>query len=447
MRFQGQDRQQREMQLAAIGASDVSLLFADLPATLLDPDLDLPARLSEIELSQKFDALVRQAAPTIPPERSFLGGGTYTHYCPAAVSNIAADSAFSTAYTPYQAEASQGTLQMLFEYQSYMAEILAMDVVNASHYSGATALAEAVRLALLSKDAGPEGRTFAFLGKIGPRVLQTVRTYCEPLEPEFLFFDDPEEIPWTRLGAGFCGLCALSPDYFGRIWNLRGISRQVQELRGLFVVHTDPISCAIFEAPGSLGADIVTAEGQHLGSPPNFGGPSLGVFAVREALLRRLPGRLCGETTDSSGRRMFVLTLSTREQHIRREKAFSNICTNQGLMALRALAYLSLLGSQGLANVARGCLRNTDLLMRELSEIPGVECLGRGTHFREAVFRLPLPAEFVRQKLADRGLAPGIPLDNCDSPMDMLVCTTEVHTDKHILDLAAALTEVLNEYS
>lgn len=443
MRYRGAGKEDQARQLGLIGLEYPNDLFARIPAPLLDPDFKLPGGLAEIELLRKFDRLISEQGSRIPPQRSFLGGGRYHHFIPSAVQEIASDSSFSTAYTPYQAEASQGTLQSLFEYQSYLAELLSMDIVNASHYSGACALAEAVRLAILHKGGSGE-KCFAFLGKLAPEMRETIETYCQALEVRFLFYEEEGDIDVESLGAGFSGLCALSPDYFGRVRSLEGLAAPVHAAGGLFLVHTDPLACACFRPPGSWDADIATAEGQSLGSPPNFGGPGLGIFAVRKELVRNLPGRLCGQTRDADGRRMFVLTLSAREQHIRREKAFSNICTNQGLAALRALAYMALLGPSGLEELAQACLRNGEVLRRSLTRIKGIEILGKGPRFRDHAFRLPIAAALLRKELLAQGFDAGIPLDSCSSPRDILFTVTEIHREDDIMDLAQAIRGIIH---
>jgi len=378
---------------------------------------------------------------SFPPQRSFVGGGYYYHYIPASVNAIGSDGSFSTAYTPYQAEASQGTLQALFEYQTYTAELLKMDVVNASHYDGATALAEAIRLA---QGVHPSRKKVLVLGALNPEYEQICRTYSEPLDVEFEFLDDflPGTPTFSTIDlALFFAVVAVTPDYYGRVHDLRGISQLVHDGGALFIVHTDPLYCAIFEPPGLLGADIVTAEGQPLGIPVSFGGPYLGIFALRNSLIRRMPGRLAGETKDSRGNRMFVLTLSTREQHIRREKAASNICTNQGLMALRALAYMAVMGSPGMTRVAQACVEGVEYFRQQLEKIPGYTVPSGGTHFRELLVRTTKPARHIVEALKSRGFQGGIPV----SPQEILFSLTEVHALRDIDDFLSALAEVGSE--
>ncbi len=362
--------------LSTLGLSSVADLFNGIPNAFRYPALSLPQPLTELEALQSFHEL---ASRNQNPPLSFVGGGAYRHFIPSVVPYLSSRGEFATSYTPYQAEVSQGTLQAIYEYQSMVADLLGMDVVNASHYDGATALAEAV---IMSMRASRDSRKKIILSAaIHPLYREVIRTYLQGMTGVTTLFTG--DIPNPHDGAlsaaelaelvdeNTASLVVAWPDFFGRMLDLNGLAEKVHEKGALLIVHTNPIALGIYRSPGSFGADIVTAEGQPLGIPLSFGGPYLGIFACREALVRRMPGRLVGETVDRDGRRGYVLTLSTREQHIRREKATSNICTNQGLMALRAAIYLSAVGKHGLRAVSEICSMRAEYAARKIAAIPG----------------------------------------------------------------------------
>ncbi len=359
---------QRAM-LEAIGASSLDELFSAIPPELrLGRALDIPPALSEMELTSRLTALAARNQST-DQKVCFLGGGSYDHFIPAVVDTIASRGEFYTSYTPYQPEASQGNLQVFFEYQTFITRLTGMDVSNASLYDGASAAAEAVLMA-----AHATGRKRIVAARsVHPEYRQVLATYLSDLDLELATVDTPEgTLRPGDLAAAIDSdtACVLiqHPNFFGALEDVERLSAAAHAVGALSVVAVDPISLGLLKRPGDCGADIVVAEGQSLGSPMAFGGPYLGILACREQFVRRMPGRIAGQTVDRRGRRCWVLTLQTREQHIRREKATSNICTNQGLLALRATVYLAALGPQGLREVAELCLQKSHYAARQLAE-------------------------------------------------------------------------------
>jgi glycine dehydrogenase subunit 1 len=355
------------------------------------------------------------------------------------VGALASRGEFLTAYTPYQAEVSQGTLQAIFEYQSMIAELTGMDAANAGHYDGASALAEAVLMAV--KTTG--NRRVLLPGDLHPEYRQVLDTYLAPAGVlTETYAGVPAGSPARAAGTegGLACLVAAYPGFFGSIPDLTGAAEAVHQQGGLFIVTADPLMLGLFKSPGAFGADIVTAEGQGLGNDLNYGGPFLGVMAVTEALTRKLPGRIAGEAWDRQGRRGFVLTLAAREQHIRREKAVSNICSNQGLIALRACIYLSLMGKQGLRRAAELCWHKSHYAARQIAALPGCS-LAPGLFFKEFTVTLPGNAEEAAERLYQKRIVPGLPLSRYfpERPNDLLVCVTEKNTRSDIDELVRAL--------
>ncbi len=437
----------RRIMLDALGLERVEELFSAVPESVRYPKLAIPEGMTELEVLQEL----RRMADTNESGRgtlSFLGGGAYEHFIPSVVPFLASRGEFATTYTPYQPEASQGTLQSIFEYQSMLSNLYGIGVVNASHYDGSTAFAEAALMALNS--VRKRSRILLAPG-IHPEYLAVLRTYTSPLDVQIDILDDTSwrTDPYTTLCEAMDDDIAVfmvqTPDFFGRLSDLRDIADVVHEAGGLFAVHADPVSLALYRAPGDLGADIVTGDGQPLGIPVSFGGPSLGIFGCREKLVRKMPGRLVGETTDESGRRGYVLTLNTREQHIRRAKATSNICTNQGLMALRAAIHLAALGPEGLQEVATLCHNKSHYAAELLTAIDGVESFDDSPFFREFAIRLPISAEKVISILRERDIIPGVALGRYDSNLSnvLLVSVTETKSKADIDRLAFELAAIL----
>ena len=370
--FPNTDADRRAM-LEAIGATSIDELFAMIPAELrMARELCVPPGLGELELTAH---LARLAAANTPAGETacFLGGGSYDHFIPAVVDMVAARSEFYTAYTPYQPEASQGSLQAFFEYQTLVAQLTGMDVSNASLYDGGSAAAEAVLMAMHAT-----GRSrIVTAASVHPEYRQVLSTYLANLGVDLVTLDTPEGavcVPELATAVDDRTACVLvqQPNFFGCLEEVEPMAEIVHQAGGLLVASVDPISLGILKRPGDYGADIVVAEGQSLGNPMAFGGPYLGLLACREQFVRRMPGRLVGQTVDRHGRRCWVLTLQTREQHIRREKATSNICTNQGLLALRATVYLALMGPAGMRGVAELCLQKARYAAERLAAVPAL---------------------------------------------------------------------------
>jgi len=430
------DAEQNEM-LGTIGAASLEELFDDIPARLRIKKLNLPEGLSEFEAGDALDALADRNI-TAKKMDWFLGAGAYYSYIPAVVPALASRGEFLTAYTPYQPEVSQGTLQAIFEYQSMAAKLLGMSVVNASHYDGATALAEAVLMAWKAR----EGRNKVLLPvDLHPEYSEVIATYCTSFEIEFVRYEgDPARAPIDERTAA---IIIAYPGFSGEIYPISAAATLAHERGALCVVHTDPVLCAILKSPGEQGADIVTAEGQSLGNPLNFGGPYLGMMGTTDALVRKMPGRIVGETKDKEGRRGFVLTLSTREQHIRREKAVSNICSNQGLSMLQTCIYLATLGATGLREVAKQSYDKAHYAASCIAGLSGYR-VKSARFFREFLVETPIPAVDIVRALGAKGIMPGLALSRYfpRRSNELLVCVTEMNSKHQIDRLVAALKEV-----
>jgi glycine dehydrogenase subunit 1 len=426
--------------LEAIGLDGLDDLFEQIPPSVrLDRPLDLPEGVSEMEILADATALARRnrAADELV---CFAGGGAYDHYVPAVVWALAGRSEFYTSYTPYQPELSQGVLQALFEYQSMICELTGLEVSNASLYDGATALAEAVNLA---RSTPGRERVLVSAG-VDPRYVETLRTYGRGAgyEPE-VFELDGGRGGEPRVDDDVACVIVQHPNAYGLLEPARELFG-LAHARGARAIQVfDPLSLGVLAPPGELRADIAVAEGQPLGNHLNFGGPYLGVIATRLDDVRRLPGRIVGETVDVDGRTGYVLTLQAREQHIRREKATSNICTNQTLMAVAATVYLAWLGPEGLEELGRRCVSKAAYAAERLTEVAGVELLFPGApSFKEFPLRLPRPAVEVVDALVERGYLGGVPIPDADGHA-MLVAVTERRTREEIDGLAHALKEVL----
>jgi glycine dehydrogenase subunit 1 len=448
MRYLPLTESDREAMLARIGAASIDDLYVDVPeAVRLDGLLDLPAHMGELEVERRLAQMAARnlTAATAP---SFVGAGAYRHHVPAAVDHLVQRSEFLTAYTPYQPEVSQGTLQALFEFQSQVALITDMEVANASMYDGATATAEAVLMAarLTKRDH------VVLSGGLHPHYREAVLTItqfgdiavdCRPAD-----LDGAEDLRGLIDDETAC-VVVQNPDVFGRVRDLAPLAQAAHDKGALLVVAVaEVVSLGALRPPGAMGADIVAAEGQSLGNALNFGGPYLGLFATRQRHVRQMPGRLCGETVDAEGRRGYVLTLSTREQHIRREKATSNICTNAGLCSLAFTIHLALLGEAGFRRLAAlNHARARDLVAR-LQSVASVEVLN-ASFFNEVTVRLSQPASEVVSALAARGLLAGVPAARLFPEVPaaenlLILAATETNTEADIEALATGLEEVLS---
>lgn len=442
--------------LEAVGAKTVEDLFAEVPAAVrLERPLDLPAGVSEVELLAELRAL---AARTTPASElvSFLGAGIYDHYVPAIVDTITSRSEFQTAYTPYQPERSQGVLQSIFEFQTAICELTGMEVANASMYDAGTALAEASFLAgaqtrrakiVVSDGVHPEYREVLATesAAYGPRPVAVGLAPGAHTDGDALR---------AATGDDTAAVVVQQPNFFGALEDVGEAARLAHEAGALLVVVADPVALGLLATPGEQGADIVVGEAQSFGNPMSYGGPGLGFMAVSAKLMRRLPGRVVGETRDLDGRRGFVLTLQTREQHIRREKATSNICSNHALNALAALVHLAWLGKQGLPDLAETCLRRTAYLRERLLAVPGVTAYTEGPVFREFAVRLPLPAKELVDALVPKGFLAGVPLgwvagfmSGSDDALGdvLLLAVTEKRTKAEIDAFVDALAEAIGD--
>lgn len=430
----------REEMLRAIGVNSIDELFADIPRDVRYPRLGLDTGLSELEVLRELEAMSLKNT-TANSCAWFLGAGAYNHFIPAVVPQLASRGEFLTAYTPYQPEVSQGTLQAIFEYQSMAAKLFGVDAVNASHYDGATALAEAVLMAYRLDENRHEILVPAALH---PEYKEVIRTYFSAFPVSITEYTDAPREACRNLTEHTACMVIAYPDFEGTVHDLEGVADKIHDAGALCIVSTDPIMLGLFKAPGDMGADIVTAEGQTLGNAMNYGGPFLGMFGVKQPLIRKMPGRLAGETKDKVGRRGFVLTLSAREQHIRREKAVSNICSNQGIVMLQAAIYLETMGKNGLQAVAKLCWDKAHYAADQISHVPGF-AVKAGVFFKEFVVKTPRPAEEIANKLTRRCIVPGLPLSRYykERTHELLVCVTEMNTRQQIDMLAEVLGEAV----
>ncbi len=429
--------------LDVIGASSIDGLFVDIKPKHRPKSFDLPAGLSEYEVVRKVTELSLKNNVHLVP---FLGGGFYDHYIPSAVPMLTSRGEFYTAYTPYQPECAQGTLQSLFEYQSAMCALTGMDVSNASLYDGGTALYEAMMMAMRIT-----GRSKVIMdGGVSPIYRKILKTYTHHLHYQF------EETPVVHgqssrpeieklLDKNTAAIILQNPNFFGAIDDLTDIIEQAHGVGALAIVSVYPVSLGLLKTPGAMGADIVTGEGQSMGLPLNFGGPYLGFMTARKKFVRKMPGRIVGETTDAQGRRCFVNTLQAREQHIRREKATSNICTNVSLCAVQAAIFMSIIGRHGLKEMAQLNLDKAEYAKQVLSKIKGVEVKRSSPTFNEFTVCLPKDASDVVGAMIKKGFAAGFPLGRYYKGMAkyLLVAVTEKRTKAEIDAYAKALGETL----
>ena len=432
--------------LNTIGIDSFEQLLTGIPQNArISGELNLPAQLSELEAVRLLQNLAEKNK-NINQYSCFIGGGAYDHYVPSDVDHIISRSEFYTAYTPYQPEVSQGTLQVAFEYQTLICELTGMEITNASLYEGGSSLAEAVLLTNSSKDS----KRMLVSAGINPYYKKVMQTYADGQQIELI------NIPLNENGVTDLsalksllseptgGVFIQHPNFFGNLEIVDELEHIIHDANSFFVASIDPISLGVISAPGDYGADIVTGEGQVLGNSLSFGGPYLGIFCVNKVLVRKLPGRLIGETVDSENRRGFVMTLRTREQDIRREKATSNICTNQALNALAATIYLSLLGKQGIKEVAEQCLQKSHYLAEKISQLKTFSLLSNSLFFKEFVIKCPAEACTVIQKLKHEGILAGLDLGRIypNRKDQLLVAVTE----KRSTDELDAFVSALKKY-
>ena len=444
MSFNPHTDDDRTAMLETIGVASVADLFAAVGADVRFPTLDLPPQLTEMEAAARMGALAeRNLAPAAG--MTFLGAGSYHHFVPATVGQILARGEFYTAYTPYQPEVAQGTLQVIYEFQSMVAALTGMEVANASMYDGASALAEG---ALMGVSSSKKRHRIVVAGTVHPRYREVMRTYLTGLPVELVELPIPANGFVSRaedltpyLDDELACVVVQYPSFFGGIEDVAAFAEAAHGAGGLLVVGTYPVPLGLLKTPGELGADVVAAEGQALGVAQSYGGPYVGLLATKQKFVRQLPGRLAGMTRDAEGKRGFVLALQTREQHIRREKATSNICTNQGLMATAATVHMASLGPEGFREVASRCYQNAHHLAERVAALDGYRVALAAPFFHEFVVETPVAAKAVNARLAEAGIVGGYDLGALDAALDhrMLLCATELNDRVSIERFVAAL--------
>ena len=428
-------KEQRQDMLKAIGLSSMEDLFVDIPQEVrLKGELEIPQGKSELEVKREMEDLAgkNQVFRTI-----FRGAGAYRHYIPAAVTSIISKENFLTAYTPYQAEVSQGILQSIFEYQTMICDLTGMDASNASVYDGASAAAEGVAMCRERKRAKA-----LISGATSPYVIQTIQTYCHGNGMEMEVIPEKDgKTDWeklkARLDSGTACVYIQHPNFYGNLEDAKEIGELTHEAGAKFVMGVNPISLGMLKTPAEYGADVAVGEGQPLGLPLAFGGPYIGFMACTDKMMRKLPGRIVGQTKDRNGKTGYVLTLQAREQHIRREKASSNICSNQALCAMTAAVYMASMGTTGVSQVASLCYSKAHYAAAEISRIPGFELVNQGDFFNEFVTKIPCDADMLLKKLSDHDILGGYPVEG-----GILWCVTEMNSKAQIDALADCLKEV-----
>ena len=445
-RYIANTSEEQKRMLGVINAASIEELLVRIPAKARLPRaLGIPAAVAETDLIRHMKALAAKNADA-DAHVCFMGAGSYDHYVPSPINHLVSRGEFFTAYTPYQPEASQGTLLTIYEYQTMIAELTGMDVANASIYDGASSLAEAALMAHAAT-----GRNEIVLSRgVNPLYKRVTATYCEGPGVRLRDAAAPEGVTdlaaaKKAVGPKTAALVIQTPNFYGCLEDVAAAAEIAHAAGALLVVVADPVNLGVLEGPGKLGADIVVGEGQGLGVPMSFGGPNLGVFAAKNDLVRRMPGRLVGATVDRDGERGFVLTLQTREQHIRRAKATSNICTNVALCALMATIYLATLGRRGLVRVGELSAAKAHYAAERLARIPGVSLRFAAPFFKEFALKLPKSPERVAGRLARQGFLAGVPLKSFDRSLGdcLLVAVTEKRTKTEIDAFAAALEKAV----
>jgi len=439
--------------LATLGVNTIDELFADIPDEFRNPSLALPSPMSELEVQQELSSLASKNR-ALGSGPSFLGAGSYNHFIPAIVKALMTRGEFLTAYTPYQAEASQGTLQVIYEFQTLISNLYGMEVANAGMYDGATSLAEGVLMACRVTRRSH----VAVADTLSPYYRQVIEAYCQAQGLELHTVSSGQA---PSLDQETACLVVQYPNFYGYIEDMAGLTEAAHSQGALLVVSADPMAMGMFQPPGHYGADIVTGEGQPLGIPASFGGPYVGLFATKQEYIRQMPSRLSGRTVDNQGRTGYVLTLQTREQHIRRERATSNICTNEALYALASSIYLAALGKQGLRQVAELCYQKAHYAAGRIAQLPGYSLPFQGTFFQEFVVSCPTSPSDINRRLLDQNILSGLniseafsnvpPLEggttggssphSAESTNAMLLCVTEMNSRQEIDALVEALSE------
>jgi glycine dehydrogenase subunit 1 len=426
---------QKQYLLEDLGISDISELFKDLPGDPSGFDISIPGGQSELQIKTKASAMAGMNN-SLNSFSSFLGGGSYHHFIPSVIKHLAQRGEIFTSYTPYQAEISQGSLRVIFEFQTMISELFGLPLTNASLYDGATALAEACVMAINDK------RRFKILlpNRISPNAVQVMKTYLEPkgvtldIFNSDVFYHFNEQEFKKKISNEYAAIVLPYPDFFGSISTYKESIEAAHKNDVNVIFSCDPMAMSLIKNPGELGADIAVGEGQCFGIPMAFGGPYLGLMAAKERFVRMMPGRIAGKTTDSEGNAGYVLTFQTREQHIKRGKALSNICSNQGLLAFCATVYLSYMGPNGLRRVAEMCYRKSTYLKNEISKIPGYKILNQGSTFKEFLISTPKSAQFTLAELKKHGILGGIDLSPYFSGAKnvILVAATEMNSQKQL---------------
>ena len=432
--FTPNTEEHRKKMLDAIGMDSVEGLFSDIPEEVRNPDLNLPKAMSELDLRAYASELSARNV-SAGDYTSFLGAGSYWHHIPAVVSSIASRGEFMTAYTPYQPEVSQGTLQVAYEFQSMICQLTGMDVANAGMYDGSTSLAEA---ALMACRVTRKNKV-AILDSTSPLYTEVLDTYVQApgIALELVKAHN------ISLEEDTACLIVQQPNFFGYLEDMQTLSNIAHDAGALLVVSVDPVSLGMFNPPSEYGADIVVAEGQGIGVPMSYGGPYVGIFACRQEFVRQMPGRIVGKTLDTHGKEAYVLTLQAREQHIRREHATSNICTSVALISLMTTVYLACMGKQGMRKVAELCYHKAHYAASLIENIPGFSILesGNGVFFREFTVRCPIPPEEINQLLLEKGIIGGLDVSNYLENA-LLLCVTEMNSREDIENLAKTLREI-----
>ena len=420
----GNSEIEQKAMLDYLGIKSSDELFVDIPQKYRDGNLpNIPTSLSEMELVNHLDSLSEKNIVTTP-SNSFIGAGAYHHYIPSTVFSLAQRGEFLTSYTPYQAEVSQGTLQVTYELQSLISELYSMDVANAGMYEGGSSLAEAALMACRLKSR----YMVACLNSVSPRYKAVLESYLAPQSIQIEFIDiDNVNIPQNE----YACLIVQYPNFYGSIEDMQRLSDITHNANSLFVVSADPLASVIYRPPGQYGADIVVGEGQRLGVPISFGGPYIGFFSCKNEYLRQMPGRIVGKTVDKKGDTAFVLTLQTREQHIRRERATSNICTSEALMGLMITIYAATLGKSGLKKVALSCFHNAHYAANLLQNLSGFDLLATQPFFNEFVVSCPVSPIIINTKLAEYGITGGLDVSD-QFENSMLFCFTELNNKESI---------------
>lgn len=422
--------EQAEM-LATLGIDSIDRLFADIPEEYRNPALKLPAPLSELEIQRELGGMAAKNR-SLGSGPSFLGAGSYNHFIPSIIKPLITRGEFITAYTPYQAEASQGTLQVIYEFQTLICNLYGMEVANAGMYDGATSLAEAVLMACRVT----KREKVALADTVSPAYSAVIHTYCQSQDIAVEVVSPTNAILDNETAC----LVLQYPNYFGNIEDMQGLIDLAHSNGGLAVVSTDPTAMGMFQTPGHYGADIVTGDGQPLGIPSSYGGPYVGLFATKQEYIRQMPSRLSGRTVDKNGKTGYVLTLQTREQHIRRERATSNICTNEALYALASTIYLAAMGKQGLRQVAELCYHKSHYAATKIAELPGYSLPIDSPFFQEFVIQCPVAPTDINKKLMEGNILGGLDVSE-QIQNGMLLCVTEMSSQDDITALVAALSE------